>query len=204
MSITDRQQEVLDYMAAFQDREGFPPSLREICQGLGLSSPGSLTKHMRVLETKGYLSRVLGKKRAWKLTRRPSLVSIPLVGHIAAGAPILAAENREDELPIDPRFFGTEQAFALRVRGDSMRDAQIRDGDLAIVRPQSDAENGEIVAVLVEGVETEATLKVLRRRNGDVELHPANPAYEPLIFKGSDRAKVRILGKFVGLVRPCP
>lgn len=201
MEITTRQKEVLSFIRSFQDREGFPPSLREICKGLALASAGSLLKHMRVLEKGGYLTGVAGKKRAWKLTSRLSSVSIPLVGQIAAGTPILAQENREDDLPIDPRLFGSDSVFALRVQGDSMIDAQIRDGDLAIIRPQEAVQNGEIAAVQVEGLEPEATLKVVRRRNMGIELHAANPAYEPLVFTGDNQARVRILGKLVGVIR---
>jgi len=202
MGITDRQKEILDFIGAFQAREGFPPSIREICRALGLASPGSLIRHLRVLETKGLLSSIPGKKRAWKLTHQRSPFSVPLIGQIAAGTPILAEENREDDLPVDPKLFGSDEAFALRVRGDSMIGAQIRDGDLAVIRPQEDAGNGEIVAVIVEGLEPEATLKVLRRGKQNLELHAANPAYVPLVFKGRDMAKVKILGKLVGIIRP--
>lgn len=204
MGITTRQKEILRFIENFQAREGFPPSVREICKALGLVSAGSLIKHLRALELQGRLTGTPGKKRAWKLIGRPSHVSLPLVGRIAAGTPILAEENRENDLPVDPRLFGSEKVFALWVKGDSMIDAQIRDGDFAIIRPQNDAENGEIVAVLVEGVEAEATLKVLRRKNEGLELHSANDAYRPLVFNGADRAKVRILGKLAGIIRPRP
>jgi len=173
------------------------------------SSAGSMHKHLQKLETEGYLERMPGKKRTWKLTPkawdlvgRPLPPSIPLVGQIAAGTPILAEENREDDLPVDPALFGHGQAFALRVKGDSMIDAQIRDGDLAIIRPQDDAEDGQIVAVQVEEMEPEATLKVFRRGRETVELHPANPLYQPFVFKGKERSKIKILGRFIGLIRP--
>jgi len=201
MEITIRQKEILSFIGSFQDREGFPPSLREICKGLDLASAGSLLKHMRALEKEGYLTSVPGKKRAWKLTFRPASLFIPLVGQIAAGTPILAQENREEDLPVDPRLFGSESVFALRVQGDSMIGAQIRNGDLAIIRPQEVVQNGEIVAVQVEGLEPEATLKVFRRNNQAIELHAANPAYEPLVFTGNSQTRVRILGKLVGVIR---
>lgn len=201
MGITARQKEILDCIGKFRARNGFPPSVREICRALGLASPGSLLKHIRALESEGLLERNPGKKRAWKLTNRHSSPSIPLIGQIAAGAPILAQENWEEELPVDPSIFGSGEAFALRVRGDSMKDAQIRDGDLAIIRPLDEAENGWIVAVMVEGVEPEATLKVFRRIGRSVELHSANEEYKPLIFTGKDRSKVRILGKLIGVIR---
>jgi repressor LexA len=211
MKITTQKKEILAYMSLFQHQEGCPPTLREICKAMGLSSAGSLLKHMRSMEKAGFIEQPLGKKRAWKLTDKaceliglPWSPSIPLIGQIAAGTPILAEENREEELPIDPGLFGASEAFALRVRGDSMIDAHIRDGDLAVIRPQEDAEEGQVVAVMIEGVEAEATLKVFRRRNKAVELHAANPAYGPLIFKGKDRSKVKILGKLVGVIRPKP
>ena len=202
MGITKRQQQVLDFMARYQAGHGFPPSVREICKGLGLASPGSLLKHLRVLEAEGHLSREPGKKRAWKLTGGdPAGPSIPLVGHIAAGTPILAEENREDDLPIDPGMFGCPDCFALKVSGDSMIEAHIQDGDLAIIRPLEEFTDGCIVAVLVESMEAEATLKILRRINGRLEFHPANSAYKPLVFEGSDRRRVRVLGRLVGLIR---
>ena len=201
MSITTRQKQVMDFIERCQREEGLSPSIRDMCAALGLASPGSLFRHLRILESEGHLIRSPGKKRTWRLTNRTRDVSIPLIGRIAAGEPILAEQNVEDNLPFDPRFFGAEDAFALLVKGDSMTGEQIRDGDLAIIRQQSEAEDGEIVVCLVEGLESEATLKILRRNNGSIELHPANPIYEPLIFKGKDRARVRILGKLIGVIR---
>jgi repressor LexA len=211
MKITERRKEILAYLEKFQQREGFPPSIREICSALDLKSPGSLHRHLRVLEERGCLEKSPGKKRAWKLTEigrrivgRPSAPGIPLIGRIAAGTPILAEENKEDELPVDPTIFGSDAAFALRVQGDSMKDAQIRDRDLAIIRPREDADSGRIVAVRIRGIETEATLKILRRSEGRVELHPANDDYEPLVFSGEDCSKVEILGELIGVIRTKP
>ena len=204
MGITTRQKQIVDFIERCQRQDGFPPSLRDICAALGLASPGSLLRHLQVLESEGYLTRFPGKKRTWRLTNRTPGISIPLIGRIAAGQPILAEHSVEDNLPFDPQFFGSKEAFALLVKGDSMTGEQIRDGDLAIIRQQPDAEDGEIVAVLVEGMESEATLKILGRSNGDVVLHSANPAYQPMVFKGKDRAKIRILGKLIGVVRRKP
>ncbi len=201
---TTRRKQILDFMERYQSEKGFPPSVRDMCAALGLASHGSLLRHLQVLEAEGYLTRMPGMKRTWRLTNRNPMNSIPVLGRIAAGQPILAEQNVEDNLPFDPKFFGSENAFALLVKGDSMTGEQIRDGDLAIVRQQPDAEDGEIVAVLVEGLETEATLKILRRNDASIELHSANPAYQPLIFKGKDRARVRILGKLIGVVRRKP
>ncbi len=204
MSITTRQRQLLDFIRRFQRQEGLSPSVRDMCAALGLTSPGSLLRHLQILESAGLLTRLPGKKRTWRLTDLSPISSIPLLGQIAAGTPILAEENREYDIPVDPKLFGSEDAFALRVRGDSMIEAQIRDGDLAIIRPQEDAGNGEIVAVLVEGMEPEGTLKILRRGKKKLELQAANPEYAPLIFKGNDMTKVKILGKLIGIIRPAP
>jgi repressor LexA len=204
VNLTKRRQEILRFIEKVQGIEQHPPTVREICHGLGLASPGSLIKHLQALEREGYLSHTPGKKRAWKLLHARPRGSLPLVGQIAAGTPILAQENREDDLPVDPKLFGVEEAFALRVRGDSMIDAHIRDGDLAVIRPQQSAESGEIVAVLVQGMEAEATLKIFRVREGGLELVPANPTHQTLVFVGPDRDKMTILGKLIGVIRPKP
>jgi repressor LexA len=200
MSITTRQKQILDFIERYQRQKGVPPSVRDICVALDLASHGSLLRHIRDLESKGYLTQLPGKKRTLRLINSTA-ASVPLIGQIAAGTPILAVENKEDDLPVDPILFGTHEAFALRVRGDSMKDECIRDGDLAILKPQVEAENGEIVAVIIEGIEPEATLKILRRNNGDIELHPANSSYPIQRFAGPDRGKVKILGKLVGVIR---
>jgi len=129
---------------------------------------------------------------------------IPLIGGIAAGTPILAEENREEDLPVDPGLFGVPEAFALRVKGDSMIDAQIREGDLAIIKPQDFADDGAIVAVTIRGVSTEATLKIFRRRVGHIELVSANAKYQPMIFDENDSSELNILGRLIGVIRPRP
>ena len=204
MSITTRQKQLLDLIEQFLRQEGIPPSIRDMCSALGLVSPGSLLRHLRILESQGYLTRIPGKKRTWKPANLKPVNSIPLLGRIAAGQPILAEQHVEDNLPFDPKLFGSSDAFALTVKGDSMVGLQIRDGDIAIIRPQEEVEIGEITAVIVEGMETEATLKVFYRKKENIELHAANPVYKPLVFKGKERAKIRILGKLVGVVRLKP
>lgn len=211
MKTTKPKKEILQAIAAFQAREGYSPSVRDICDHMGRSSAGSMHKDLESLGKSGFLEKIPGKSRTWQLTSRawdligkPSSSSIPLIGRIAAGTPILAEQNKEDDLPVDPRLFGADDAFAVRVRGDSMIEAQIRDGDLAILRPQEEAEDGQIVAVQIEGIEPEATLKILRRRNGTVELQPANVEYKPLVFQGAERSKVKILGRLVGVIRRRP
>ncbi|MFH0825075.1 MAG: transcriptional repressor LexA [Pseudomonadota bacterium] len=211
MKTPERHRQIIEFIGAFQAREGFPPSVREVCEACGLSSPGSMIKNLKVMEQNGLIESGSGRKRAWKLTekaygligtkRRPS---IPLIGQIAAGTPILAERRYEEELPVDPRLFGCNEAFAVRVRGDSMEDADIRHGDLAIIRPLNDAENGDIVAVMVENIEPEATLKMFRRKRDRIELHAANKKYGPLLFEGDDRSKVKVLGKLIGVIRVGP
>lgn len=201
MTITDRQQQVLEFIRHFLADEGYSPSVREICHGLGLSSPGSLFKHLRVLEDRGHLIRTPGKNRSWRPAERAPMPSIPLIGQIAAGSPVLAEENWEDEIPIDPTMFGFPDCFALRVRGDSMVEAFIDDGDLAVIRPQPLAQPGQIVAVMVDGLEPEATLKIFRKGKNTVELHPANQAYTPMVFEGREMNRIRIIGRLVGVIR---
>ncbi|MGC8602949.1 MAG: transcriptional repressor LexA [Desulfomonilaceae bacterium] len=206
MTITERQKQILDFINLFQKHEGFPPSLREICKGIGLASHGSLIKHIRSLESQGLIKGMPGKKRAWKLVdlQPMQIPSIPVLGQIAAGNPILAHEDKGEHLPINPSFFGSSEAFALRVKGDSMIEAHIQDGDLAIIRPQQEAENGSIFAVIVETVEPEATLKILKIIKNTIELRPANELYKPLIFRGKNRSKIKVLGKLIGVIRDKP
>lgn len=206
MKMTERQKQIIDFIRLFQKREGIPPSLREICQGLGLVSHGSLIRHIRLLESQGHIHRLAGKKRAWKLSGAQSVQepSIPVLGRIAAGKPILAQEIAEEHLPINPSFFGSSEAFALEVKGDSMIEAHIRDGDIAIIRPQQESDNGSIVAVIVEGIEPETTLKIFKSGNDQIELRPANKLYDSLVFRGTERSRIKILGKLVGIIRVKP
>lgn len=201
MKLSERQRAILAYIQRYLEQEGMPPTMREIGRAVGLSSTASLAYQLRVLEEKGALRRIPGKKRTWQVTSARPARSIPLLGRIAAGTPILAQENREDELLIDPQVFGCEDCFALRVQGDSMIEVHILPGDVAIIRPQEEAEDGQIVAVVVDGVEPEATLKVLRRRNETLELRAANSRYPSLIFHGEGRARLRILGRLAGVIR---
>ena len=201
MTITKRQKEVLDFISRYQDKHGLSPSIREICTGLGLKSPGSMYKIIRALEEKGYLESSKGRKRSWRIKGRRPVKRIPLLGRIAAGIPIDAEENVEEELPIDPSLFGVSECFALRVQGDSMTEAHIEDGDIAIISPQDYVENGQIAAVIVANLLPEATLKIVRRNKDSIELHSANSRYPPIVFHGPDLEKVRIVGKYVGIIR---
>lgn len=170
------------------------PTVREIAQAVGVSSTATIHQHLAALEAKGFIRRGSYKHRAIELPRlaRPA-VNVPLLGRIAAGRPILAAEDREDELPLPRDLVGEGETFALRVRGDSMIEAGIHDGDLVVVRRQPTAANGEVVAALVGD---EATVKFYHREADRVRLQPANSAMEPIYARD-----VTILGKVVLVLR---
>lgn len=199
--LTPRQQSVLDFITAFQRRQRMAPTVREIGEHLGLSAPAGIHRLLNVLKDKGYLVAEAGKKRSWRLARKISGSGIPLLGAIAAGVPIEALENVEEELMVDPGLFGCKRCLGLRVRGDSMIGANIADGDIAIIRPQRAVNNGEIAAVLVEDLLTEATLKVVYRTKTALTLKPANPKYRAMVFRYSGCERVSILGKYVGVIR---
>ncbi|MBC2717379.1 MAG: repressor LexA [Desulfobacteraceae bacterium] len=169
---------------------------------MGLKGPAGVHRILNVLIEKGFIESTPGKKRSWRPVGGMGIEkSIPLAGHIAAGSPVSIYDHVEAFLPVDPDFYGHESCFAVRVMGDSMIDAHIQDGDLAIIVPVSDVDDGGIAAVIVEDILIEATLKIIRRKKNTLELHSANRKYPPIIFKGRDRKKVRIVGKYVGLIR---
>ena len=201
VELTDRQRSVVGYIRSHQEEYGISPSVREICAHLGLNSPAGIHRILRILIEKGILISQPNKKRSWLLAGGPARKSIPLFGAIAAGEPIEARGDQEDSLPLDPGLFGSDSCFALRVKGDSMIDEHIMDGDLAIIRTQDDADNGRIVAVIVNDILPEATLKILRRRKKSIELLAANDLYPPLLFKGKEQKRIRIIGLFVGIIR---
>lgn len=200
-----RQQQILELIQRTVAEQGYPPSVREIGEYLGLRSPASVHRHLKGLEDAGHIRRDSTKPRAIVvLTRRtdeparPSVATrdVPLLGRIAAGAPILAEENIEEVMPLPQALVGTGgPLFMLEVRGDSMIDAGILDGDMVVVRSQPHAENGETVAFLIDG--EEATVKRLERQAGKVILHPANPDYAPMVYTSG----VEILGKVVAVLR---
>jgi repressor LexA len=200
-NLTPRQQSVLAYIIEYQRMHAIAPTVREIAKHLKLHSPSGVHRVLNILKDKGYIHDAASRKRSWRSTGALSVGLIPVVGAIAAGDPIAAIEHVEEELAVSPSLFGCEACFALRVRGDSMIKAHIHDGDLAIIRRQLRVENGEIAAVLVESLLTEATLKVVRFTRSEISLEPANPKYKPLVFKGPARNRVTIVGKLVGVVR---
>jgi repressor LexA len=201
--LTDRQQQIWNYLVEYVDRHGYPPTVREIGEEVGLASPSTVHAHLANLERAGLLRRDPTKPRALELVgrERPAEVTdaasvrLPLVGEIAAGAPLLADQNIEEYLTL-PSSTGGD--FLLRVRGDSMIEAGILDGDLVIVRQAQEARNGDIVAVLAGDDESadEATVKTFYRENSRVRLQPENAALQPIYAE-----YVKILGKVVGVFR---
>jgi repressor LexA len=195
--ITARQQRILDFISETVRDRGYPPTVREIGEAVGLTSSSSVHAQLANLERKGLLHRDPTKPRAIGLADRIEGVTVPLVGRIAAGTPVLATEHVEDHVVVPMGFAGEADHFALRVSGDSMIGAGIFDGDIVIVRSTRRADDGDIVAVLLPGpAEDEATVKRLRRRDGRVMLVPENPALEP--FEMTDG---QVLGRVVSVLR---
>jgi repressor LexA len=222
--LTPRQQRVLATIKDSIEKRGYPPSMREIGQAVGLTSSSSVAHQLRVLEEKGFLKRDPNRPRALEVflpevmaarrsigsiagseaaessydetgvgDARPEATYVPMVGRIAAGGPILAEETLEDVFPLPKQLVGEGTLFLLEVRGDSMIDAAICNGDYVVVRQEQTAENGEIVAALIDG---EATVKTFSRKEGHVWLLPHNPAYEPI-----DGTHATILGKVTAVLR---
>lgn len=204
--LTERQRAILDVIQESIDGRGYPPSVREIGDAVGLSSPSSVHAQLESLESRGYLRRDAAKGRAMELGRDPvtQLVrrpgasrNVPLVGEIAAGAPLLAEERVDTVLPLPKELVGDGELFMLKVRGESMIEAGVLDGDLVVVRAQPKVEQGEMCAVLIDG---EATVKFFRRtRSGEILLDPANAAFEPIAVRPDQDASV--LGKVVTVMR---
>jgi repressor LexA len=207
--LTARQQEIWQFLVDYVDRHGYPPTVREIGEAVGLASPSTVHAHLANLERAGLLKRDPTKPRALDLighrrdsrAERPAheaeLVKLPLLGQIAAGSPLLAEENVEDELGV-PEPLSRRADFLLRVKGDSMINAGILDGDILVVQRAQDARDGEIVVALAGEDETadEATVKTFYREAGRVRLQPENDALEPIYAR-----HVEILGKVTGVFR---
>ncbi len=196
--LTRRQREILDFLTEFIEQHGYAPSLEEIGRRFGLSSLATVHKHLTNLEEKGFI------RRAWNRSRSVELVptrvggraiELPLLGTVAAGAPIEAVASSET-IAVPEDLVAAPDTYALRVRGSSMIDEQIRDGDIVIVEDRKTAENGEMVIALLRG--TDATLKKFYREHGRIRLQPANPAVRPLVVEPDE---VQIQGVVVGVVR---
>ena len=205
MDLTKRQQEIFDFIRKYSARYGYPPTVRDIGKAVGLASSSTVHAHLANLEKIGLLRRDPSKPRAIELLERGvgSAVEsvrgivrgdgLPLVGSVAAGQPILAEENIEEYVPVPQLAGGGEGGYLLRVKGDSMKDAGILEGDFVVVRPQDTATNGEIVVALLG---EEATVKRFFRESDHVRLQPENEAMEPIRSK-----EVKVLGRVVGLLR---
>jgi repressor LexA len=200
--LTKRQQEVLDFLKDYLVEKGFPPTLREIAFHFGLRGPKSPQKTLSILERKGFIRKVPGGSRAIEIISFPQfslthILSVPIVGKVKAGEPILAVENIEGYINLDRSLASSGDVFLLRVEGDSMIDAHIQDGDFALVKPQPNAENGEIVVALIED---EATIKRIFQKRDLIRLEPANPKMEPIVVKKGEK-RVTIVGKVIGIFR---
>ena len=198
--ISSKQQEILDYIKNEILNRGFPPAVREICEAVHLKSTSSVHSNLEALEKNGYIRRDATKPRAieiiddnFNLARR-EVVNVPLVGTVAAGQPILAVENIETYFPVPAEFMPNEQSFMLRVKGDSMVNAGIFDGDQVLVKQQTSAENGDIVVALVED---SATVKTFYKEDGYYRLQPENDYMDPIL----DQNNLQILGKVFGVFR---
>jgi len=204
-ALTDRQRSILDFIESEMRQRGYPPSVREICEAVGLTSTSSVHAQLASLQRRGYLRRHGGQPRAMEVCydrasgtaveRRP-VSHVPLLGDVAAGTDVLAEENVEELLPLPTDFTGEGELFMLRVRGDSMIDAGIFDGDFVVVRRQGDVVKGDVVVAGIPG--EEATVKTYSTKGTKVVLRPANPRLEPMEF---DRSEVTIYGKVVTVLR---
>ena len=216
--LKDREQKVLDFMKHEIREKGYPPTVREICTALGIKSTSTVHKDIASLEKQGYLRKDPAKPRALMIVEpqtgeqvqapaaekaapaaeleRTDVVEVPVVGRIAAGTPILAEQNVEDSFPVPSRFVSGGTNFMLTVHGESMIEAGIMDGDYLLVEQQQTARNGEIVVAMVDGFESEATVKTFYKEEDHIRLQPENSAMSPIIVKDA-----KILGKVKGVFR---
>ena len=197
--ISDKQREILEYIKEEILSKGYPPAVREICEAVHLKSTSSVHSHLETLEKNGYIRRDPTKPRAieildddFNLTRR-EVVNVPMIGHVAAGEPILATEHIENYFPIPAEYIPNKETFILKVKGESMINAGIFSGDYIMVRQQSNAENGDMVVALVDD---SATVKTFYKEDGHIRLQPENDSMDPIIVED-----VQILGKVFGVFR---
>ena len=185
--LKEREQKILDYMREEIRKKGYPPTVREICSALNIKSTSTAHKDISNLVKAGYIK---------KDPSHTEVIDIPVVGRIAAGTPILAEQNIEDSFPVPARFVGNNPNFMLTVRGESMIEAGIMDGDYILVEQQNTARNGDIVVAMVDGFESEATVKTFYREGDHIRLQPENSTMSPIIVND-----VKILGKVRGVFR---
>lgn len=209
--LKEREQKILDYMKEEIRTKGYPPTVREICAALGIRSTSTAHKDIENLVRHGYLVKDPSKPRALMVVdpsedqghtsyaggpARHDIVDIPIVGRVAAGTPILAEQNIEDSFPLPARYAASGTNYMLKVRGESMIEAGIMDGDLILVQQAETANNGEIVVAMIDGFESEATVKTFYREDGHIRLQPENSSMSPIIVND-----VKILGKVKGVFR---
>lgn len=204
-TLSDKRKEILEFITSCLRERGYPPSVREIAEAVGLQSASTVHAHLAVLEREGYLRRHPTKPRAIEVRYDPvskaaldagRVRQVPLVGDVAAGTGVLASDNVEELLPLPEDFTGTGSLFMLRVRGDSMRDAGILDGDFVVVRQQPDADDGDVVVAGIPG--EEGTVKRFSRRGANIVLLPENPTYEPMVLSPDE---VTVYGRVVTVLR---
>ena len=211
--LKDRERRILNYMKEEIKTKGYPPTVREICTAIGIKSTSTAHKDIESLVRQGYLVKDPSKPRALmvvdphadkktaaekntEVLERSDVVDIPVVGRVAAGTPILAEQNIEDTFPVPARYAAGGTSYMLRVRGESMIEAGIMDGDLILVQQQDTARNGEIVVAMIDGFESEATVKTFYHEGDHIRLQPENQTMSPIIVKD-----VKILGKVKGVFR---
>ena len=204
-SLSQREKQILAYMKGEIQKKGYPPTVREMCSALGIRSTSTAHKELAALENKGFIRKDPAKPRAIEILdgsappekeERIDVVDIPVVGQIAAGMPILAEQNIEDSFPVPSRYLNNGTYFMLTVKGDSMIDAGIFNGDYILVRQQNTANNGDIVAAMTGEYESEATVKTFYKEKDHIRLQPENPTMEPILVKD-----VQILGLVKGVFR---
>lgn len=218
--LKDRERKILTYMKEEIRKKGYPPTVREMCTALGIKSTSTTHKDLENLERKGYIKKDPAKPRALMIidpdsghrfevheetpaaygssdrTERSDVVDVPVIGRIAAGTPILAEQNIDDTIPVPSRFLSKGNSFMLTVKGESMVEAGIMDGDYILVQQQNTANNGDIVVAMVDGFESEATVKTFYKENGHIRLQPQNQYMSPIIV-----SDVKILGLVKGVFR---
>lgn len=209
--LKEREQKILDFMKEEIKDKGYPPTVREICAALGIKSTSTVHKDLASLEREGLIKKDPSKPRAlmivepeeetsdineYRNAERTDVVEIPVVGRVAAGTPILAEENIEDSFPVPSRYVTNGTSFMLTVKGESMIEAGIMDGDYILVQQQNTARNGDIVVAMIDGFESEATVKTFYKEDNHIRLQPENSTMNPIIVKD-----VRILGKVTGVFR---
>lgn len=196
MELIKKEKEIYEYIKQQIDEAGYPPSVREICNAVGLSSPSTVHRYINNLEEKGYIIKADSKKRAIKLAKQENgvdVLSVPVVGFVAAGQPILAEENIEEYFPLPINYAKNTEMFMLKVKGESMINAGILDGDYVIVEQSQTAKNGEIVVALLDD---SATVKTFYKEKDHIRLQPENDALEPIITTDA-----KIIGKVSGVFR---